>query len=394
MKRLRSVYLDYAAATPVEKRVFEAMRPYFSRHYANPSALYAEAQAAGGALNDSRRTIAEILHALPDNVIFTSGGTEANNLALFGTARAHDQRGKHIITTAIEHHAVLEPAARLKKEGWKITVLPVDSNGLVKARDVIKAVRPDTVIISVMYANNEIGAVQPIAEIGRRLMRYRKERGTAYPFFHTDACQAAGYLDLNVEKLHLDLMSVNASKIYGPKGAGFLYVRRGVALAPLLSGGGQERNLRAGTENVPGAVGLAKALDIVQRARERENKRIEELVKYFWRKLQKAVPNAELNGPEIGEERLPNNLNVIFPGISGEALIIYLDSSGIMCSTGSACSAMARESSHVLKAIGKTPAQILSGVRFTLGRETTKRDIVYTFQSLPKALKLAAKASG
>ncbi|MBI5729315.1 MAG: cysteine desulfurase [Candidatus Magasanikbacteria bacterium] len=392
MKRPRSVYLDHAATTPVDKQVFEAMQPFFSTHFGNPSALYKEAQIANGALNDARRTIAEALHAMPDNIVFTSGGTEANNLALFGVARTHAKHGKHIITVATEHHAVLEPLAQLKKEGWKVTALSVDKKGFVKVEDVFKALRPDTVLISIMYANNEIGTVQPIADIGRQLLRYRKEHKTRYPFFHTDACQAAGYLNLDVEKLHVDLMTVNGSKIYGPKGAGFLYVRRGVKLQPIVFGGSQERNLRSGTENVPGAVGLARALEICQKLR--STRKIEKLSEYFWKLLQKKVPSVELNGPEIGEGRLPNNLNIVFPGIDGEALVIYLDSYGVMCSTGSACTAVSREPSHVLKAIGRNKREMLSSMRFTLGRGTTKQDIDYAIHSLQKSLKLVGKSSG
>lgn len=392
MKRSRSVYLDHAATTPVDKQVFEAMRPYFFEHYGNPSALYGEAQIANGAVNDARRAIAEVLQALPDNMIFTSGGTESNNLAILGVARACAEQEKHIITVATEHHAVLEPVAQLKKEGWKVTILPVDKNGFVKAEDVVKAIRMDTLLISVMYANNEVGTIQPIAEIGRQLLRYRKEKGrSVYPFFHTDACQAAGYLDLNVEKLHVDLMTVNGSKIYGPKGVGLLYARRGVNLQPIVFGGSQERHIRAGTENVPGVVGLAKALELIQRTRESENQRIMKLAEYFWKTVQKKIPGVKLNGPEMGKGRLPNNLNIVFPGIDGEALVIYLSSYGVMCSTGSACTAVAREPSHVLAAIGKNPDEIHSSVRFTLGKSTSKQNIDYTIQSLQKALKLVGK---
>ena len=403
MTRCRSVYLDNAAATPVDRRVFEAMRPYFYEHCGNPSALYSEAQISNSALDDSRRTIAEILRARPGNIIFTSGGTESNNLAIFGVARAHVKHGKHIITVAAEHHSVLEPLVQLKKEGWKITILPVDKNGFIKTEDVVKTIRPDTALISIMYANNEIGAIQPIAEIGRQISHYRKEKGSVYPFFHSDACQAAGRLDLDVEKLHVDLMSVNGSKIYGPKGAGFLYARHGVDLEPIMFGGSQERHRRAGTENVPGIVGLAKALELVHllippfsirgRGGGSPLDRQRQLTQYFFVKLRKLVPNLQLNGPEIGERRLPNNLNVVFPGVDGEALVIYLDSYGVMCSTGSACTAESREPSQVLKAIGKTQAEIFSSVRFTLGKGTTKLDIDYTIQSLQKALKLAVKLS-
>lgn len=382
----RFIYLDHAATTPLDSQALKAMQPFFSHHYGNPAALYKEGLVANVALNDSRRTIADILRTVPDSIIFTSGGTEANNLAVLGVARANTKYGKHIVTTATEHHSVLYPLEYLEREGWEITRLPVDKYGFVKSEDVMAAVRPDTVLVSVMYANNEVGTIQSIGDTGRQILRYRKENKTAFPFFHTDACQAAGYLEIDVEKLHVDLMTVNGSKIYGPKGAGFLYVRRGVNLQPLMYGGFQERGLRAGTENVAGAVGLAKALDLVQKTRMQGVKKISELTEYFWKKLNKI---SKLNGPEFGDRRLPNNLNVVFPGVDGEALVIYLDSLGVMCSTGSACTAVSRERSHVLAALGKTEAEIFSSVRFTLGRLTTKRDIDYTISSLQTALRLA-----
>lgn len=380
------VYLDHAATTPMALEVLKSMQPFFSEHFGNPSALYKEGQIANGALNDSRRSIAEVLRSQPDTVIFTSGGTEANNLALLGVARAHIKHGRHIITTATEHHSVFYPLEHLEREGWQITRLPVDKYGFVTPSDVLAALRPDTVLVSVMYANNEIGTVQPIADIGRQIFRYRKENKTIYPFFHTDACQAAGYLELDVEKLHVDLMTVNGGKIYGPKGVGFLYARRGVALEPLVYGGSQERGLRAGTENVAGIVGLAKAFELVQKTK---NKKTGELTEYFWKKISKI---SKLNGPEIGDQRLPNNLNIVFSGVDGEALVIYLDSLGVACSTGSACTAVSRERSHVLAAIGKTEDEIFSSVRFTLGRQTNKKQIDYVVQSLIKSLKLLCKS--
>lgn len=384
----RNVYLDHAATTPIDPAVLKAMQPFFSQHYGNPSALYKEGLIANGALNDARRSVAEILRTQPDCITFTSGGTESDNMAVLGIARAHAKHGKHIITTQIEHHAVLYPVEQLQKEGWEITILPVDRDGFVKAQDVIKAIRPDTTLISVMYANNEIGTIQPIAEIGRQLLRLRKEKGSMYPFFHTDAAQAAGCLELDAEKLHVDLMTINGGKIYGPKGTGLLYVRRGVTLQPIMFGGSQERNVRAGTENLPGIVGLAKALELSQKNKIKESKRERQLVESFWKQLQKKVKTVSLNGPAIGEGRLPNNLNVCFEGVDGEALVIYLDSLGIMAATGSACTAVSREPSHVLKAIGKSEAEILSSVRFTIGKTTTKQGLDSAFKALIEALKL------
>ena len=367
-KKIKEIYLDHAATTYMDKRVLAAIQPYFSKIYGNPSSLYREGQKANGVLNDSRRAVAKVLGALPENIIFTGSGTESDNLAIYGIAQAHKQHGKHIVSIAIEHHAVLHPLEDLKKQGWEITYVRVSDRGVVNVEDVIKAIRPDTVLISIMYANNEMGAVQPIAEIGKKLLTYRKENKTVYPFFHTDACQAAGYLDLDVEKLHVDLMTINGSKIYGPKGVGALYVRRGATLKPLISGGDQERKLRAGTENIPGIVGLAKALELVQASKEKETKRLGGLVKYLWDRIQKEIPNVKLNGPEIGPERLVNNLNVSFLGVEGEALLLYLDEYGIMCSTGSACAAQSIEPSHVLKALGVSYEYARGSLRFTFGQ--------------------------
>lgn len=387
----KAIYLDHAATTPVDPAVLKAMQPFFSQHYGNPSSLYKEGLIANGALNDARRGIAEILRTQPDCITFTSGGTESDNMAILGIARAHAKQGKHIITVATEHHAVLYPLEQLYKEGWEITVLPVDKDGFVQPQEVMKAIRHDTVLISVMYANNEIGTIQPIAEIGRQLLRLRNEKGRAYPYFHTDAAQAAGCLELDVEKLHVDLMTINGGKIYGPKGTGLLYVRRGVTLQPIMFGGSQERSVRAGTENIPGIVGLAKALELAQKNKIKESKRERQLVESFWKQLQKKVKTVSLNGPSVGENRLPNNLDVCFGGVDGEALVIYLDSLGIMAATGSACTAVSREPSHVLKAIGKSDAEILSSVRFTIGRATDKAAIDSAVKAVVQALSLLSK---
>ena len=437
-KKNRSVYLDHAATTPMDPEVLKAMRPFFSENYGNPSALYDLGLKSNRALSKSRQTIAELLHTNPDTIVFTSGGTESDNLAIFGivhatppfqggarlaetslslsrrvggglpSSAANDptlgsprrrqtppnlplERGGshagHIITTPIEHHAVLNPIQKLEKEGWSVTYVSVDKYGRVDPNEVIRAIRPESVLISVMYANNEIGTIEPIAEIGRGLLRYRKEKGTSYPYFHTDACQAAGFLELDVEKLHVDLMTLNGSKIYGPKGVGLLYIRRGTPLAPLIIGGEQEHGLRAGTENIPAIVGLAKALEISQKNREKESDKESKLTTYFWKKLQEKIPGATLNGPEIGESRLPNNLNISIPGIEGEKLLFYLNEYGIMCSTGSACATQTRETSHVLRAIGLPEEKIYGSLRFSLGKNTTKQDIDYTVTNLSLLVK-------
>jgi cysteine desulfurase len=281
----------------------------------------------------------------------------------------------------------LHPLEDLKKQGWEITLLQVDKNGLLKASEVLKAIRPETVLISIMYANNEIGSIEPIAEIGRELLKYRKENKTIFPYFHTDACQAAGYLDLDVEKLHVDLMTVNGSKMYGPKGVGMLYVRRGVKIKSLISGGSQERHLRAGTENIAGIVGFAKAFELVQKNKGVESDRLSKLTSYLWSSLQKYLPEISLNGPALGEHRLPNNLNIAISGIEGEAALLYLDEYGIMCSTGSACTASSIEPSHVLRAIGLNEKESHSSLRFTLGHCNTKKDIDYLMKYFPEIIK-------
>lgn len=392
-KKIREVYFDHAATTATDKAVVKAMLPYFTDIFGNPSSLYKIGREAQSAISLARKTVAEIIHALPENIIFTGSGTESDNLAIFGIVQAHKNIGKHIISISIEHHAVLHPLEELEKQGFKITYVKVDKEGRVSAKDIIKAIRPDTILISVMYANNEIGTIEPIAEIGRELLKYRKEKNTIYPYFHSDACQAAGYLDLDVEKLHVDLMTINGGKIYGPKGVGMLYVRRGVKIKPMIFGGAQEKKLRAGTENVPGIVGLAKALDLAQRSRQKESERVQKLSAYLWQEVSKKIDKVRLNGPEIGEKRLPNNVNITFENIEGEAMLLYLDEYGIMCSTGSACTSDALEPSHVLLAIG-LPYEFAHGsLRFSLGKENTKEDIDYMMKYLPAIVKVLREIS-
>ncbi|MFA5062014.1 MAG: cysteine desulfurase family protein [Patescibacteria group bacterium] len=392
-KKTREVYLDHAATTYVEPAVFSAMKPFLTEHFGNPSALYHIGRFANKAITDARKKVAELIHALPENILFTGSGTESDNMAIYGIAKAHQHRGKHIISTPIEHHAVLGPLEDLKKQGWEITYVPVDKFGIVSAQDIIKAIRPDTVLISVMFANNEMGAIEPIDEIGRELLKYRKTNNTPYPFFHTDACQASGFLNLDVEKLHVDLMTLNGSKIYGPKGIGMLYLRRGVQIKPIILGGGQERKLRSGTENVASIVGFAKALELVQANKEKESKRLQDLVKYLWNKIQKEITDVKLNGPEIGDSRLPNNLNVTFMDVEGEALLLYLDEYGIMCSTGSACTSESLEPSHVLTAMGLAYEYAHGSLRFTFGHSNNKEDVDYLMKYLPLIVKTLREIS-
>lgn len=380
------IYLDHAATTYVLPEVKEAMEPYFSDYFANPSSLYNLGRKANGVLNDARRSIAEIIGALPDTIIFTSGGTESDNLAIFGIAKKHFEKGKHIITTRIEHKAVLEPCQQLEKEGFEVTYLSVNEFGQINIDEFKKALRRDTILVSIMYANNEVGAVEPISEIGKEILKWRKNNNTNYPFFHSDACQAAGVLELDIKKLHVDLMTINGSKIYGPKGAGILFKTRGLEIAPILFGGGQEMNLRSGTENVPAITGLAKALELAQKNRMEENQRLINLRNYFWEQIKEKIPKIQLNGPKLEDEmvRLPNNLNVSIFNIEGEALLLYLDEYGIACSTGSACSSQSLEPSYVLTACGLSHNFIHGTLRFTLGKCNTKEDIDYVMTYLPR----------
>lgn len=380
----KKIYLDNAAATPMDSRVFRAMRPYMTSKWGNPSALYTLATQAQQAVQKSRNRIAGVLSAEPDTIIFTSGGTEANNIALQGAAYAHETHGRHIITTEVEHPSVLETCKFLERRGFEITYLPVDKNGLVSTEKLSKSLRTDTILVSIMYANSEVGSIQPICDIGREILKWRKIHGP-YPIFHTDACQAAGYLPLTAEKLHTDLMSINSGKIYGPSGVGVLYKRRGVELRPLMYGGGQENGLRPGTENVAGAIGMAKALSIC--AQKYNSEKICELRNLLWREIERLIPVAELNGPPLDGPRLPNNLNIFLPGIESQKLALYLDARGFMAGTGSACASRKMAGSHVLKGLGYPDARARESIRFTLSKYTTARDVMNTAKILSEIVK-------
>jgi len=355
------LYLDHASTTPVDPLVLKAMQPYFSKIYANPSSIHAAGQKAKEAVEEARWEIAKILHCLPEEIIFTNGGTESINLAIKGIA-FQKKRG-HIITSQIEHPAVLETCQYLETNGFKVTYLPVDKFGLASPAEVRKALRNDTVLISIMYANNEVGTIEPITEIGKIARQY------LIPF-HTDACQA-GSLELNVEKLKVDLMTLNGSKIYGPKGVGILYKRKKILLEPLHHGGGQESGARSGTENVPGIIGFTKALELIQKERMKENKKIQQLRDYFITEVLTKIPDTFLNGHPT--KRLPNNAHFSFAGVEAEAIVRHLSQKKIYVSSGSACSSQEIEISHVLKAI--KAAHALGGVRFSLGKNTTKEEL-------------------
>jgi cysteine desulfurase len=397
----KAIYLDYAATTPVDPRVKKAMEPFWSDYFGNPSSLYKKGREGTNAIAVARKTIADIIGARADEIIFTAGGTESINLAIFGVARSYELSQKkkgHIIASSIEHHAVLHSLDALKQEGWEITLLDVDEFGFVKFEDLKKALRDNTVLVSIMYANNEIGTIEPIAKIGHWVQSQnveRKAHNLNPVYFHTDACQAAGTLDIHVQKLGVDLMTVNGSKMYGPKQVGFLYVKSGTRLKPLIYGGGQEKNLRSGTENVPGIVGLAEALKLSQKEKDKENKRLIKLRDYFITKLFQQVPKIVLNGPDdrikkenkhpktMGITRLPNNINVSILDIEREALLLYLDSYNIAMSTGSACTSTSLDPSHVILAIGRPYEYAHGSMRFTLGKSTTKQDIDYVMKVLP-----------
>jgi cysteine desulfurase len=357
------------------------MQPYFTEMAGNPGSFHTPGLRAKEAVTAARQTIAGILNVREDEIIFTSGGTESDNLALTGTVRAHAKAGKHVITSSVEHPAVLEVLQFLAKRGEvDLTIVPVDEYGTVNPSDVAKALRADTVLVSIMYANNEIGTIQPIADIGRAILKWRKEQSSVYPYFHTDACQATGVLDLDVEKLHVDLLTLNASKIYGPKGIGALYVRRALKIEALIRGGGQEKNLRSGTENVPGIVGLAEALRLVQLEKEVENARLTRLRDRLAEGLL-TIPKTRLNGHPT--DRLPNSVNVSFLDIEGEAAVLYLDAEGIYVSTGSACASLSLDPSHVILATGLSYEGAHGSMRFTLGHSTTMEDVERVISVMP-----------
>ncbi|MYB22367.1 MAG: cysteine desulfurase [Chloroflexi bacterium] len=365
-------YFDHAATTPLDPRVLEAMIPALERGWGNPSGIYREAQYAAGVLDQARDDIAGVLECSPSEVVLTSGGTESDNLAIRGAALAQDAlgRGRHLITQATEHHAVLHTMEQLEREGFELSVLDVDSDGLVDPEQAAGAVRDDTAVVSIMLANNEIGTVQPIAEIARAV----KERNRR-TVVHTDAVQAAGAVDIRPDALGVDLMSLTAHKIYGPKGAGLLYARRRTPLQPQQLGGGQEEERRAGTESVAQAVGLAKALALAEQERVQRTAHASDLRNRLWRELSERVHPIRLNGPSDWSRRLANNLNVSFPGVEGESILLQLDLEGFAASSGSACSTGSTEPSHVLTAIGLDPDTAHSTVRLSLGQSNTDAHI-------------------
>ena len=363
-------YFDHAATTPLDERVLEAMLPALRDGWGNPSGIYREGQAARGLLDWARDEIAEVLGCSPSEVVLTSGGTESDNLAIRGAALARRQAGRHLITQATEHHAVLHVMEQLESEGFELTVLGVDAEGFVDPVEAAAAVREDTTVVSIMLANNEIGALQPVAEIARAV----KERNRR-TLVHTDAVQAAGAVDIRPDALGVDLLSLTAHKIYGPKGAGALYVRRRTPLQPLQLGGGQEDERRAGTESVAQAVGLAAALRLAEAERGQRTRHASMLRDRLWRELNERVHPLRLNGPSDWSRRLANNLNLSFPGVEGESILLQLDLEGFAASSGSACSTGSTEPSHVLTAIGLDSDTAHSTVRLSLGQSNDERQV-------------------
>ena len=374
------IYLDHAATTPLRKEALEAMMPYFSDLFGNPNSPYSFAQEARNAVDEAREKVAGVLGCRPREVVFTSGGTESDNGAINGVATALKPSGRHVITSAMEHHAVIHSCEKLVEAGYEVTYLPIGRAGVVDPQAVEDAIREDTTLVSVMYANNEIGTVQDIAEIARRTHRKAEAMGRNI-VVHTDAVQAAGWLSLDVNELDVDMMSLSAHKFYGPKGVGVLYVRRGTPFNPLIVGGGQERQRRSGTENVPGIVGTAVALEMADRERVTAGEAVLPLRDMLIEGILERIPDARLNGDRY--RRLPNNVNFSFDGVEGEAILIGLDFAGIYASTQSACSSASIEPSHVLVALGMDADLAVGSLRLTLGSESTEEDVRSTLDVLP-----------
>jgi cysteine desulfurase len=373
------IYLDYAATTPLDPRVLEAMMPYMTEHFGNPNSIHSFGREARRAIDEAREKIAQLLNCQPSEIVFTSGGTESDNLVLRGVAEAYRHKGNHIVTTAIEHHAVLRTCKALEDMGFFVTYLPVDEHGLISPEQVAEAVNERTILVSVMHANNEIGTIEPIAEIVRAVKEKRPDI-----IVHTDAVQTVGHIPVDIQELGVDLLSFSAHKFYGPKGIGGLFVRKGVRLVPQITGGGQERNRRSGTENVAAIVGMAKALELAVEEMPTELPRLQALRDELITGVLSRIPETRLNGhPTL---RLPHNANFSFRGIEGEALLLQLDLNGIAASSGSACSSGSLEPSHVLLALGLDYELAIGSLRITLGRFTTREHILRLLDLLPKVV--------
>lgn len=384
MEKRKSIYLDHNATTPLHAEVLEAMLPFLKGVYGNPSSIHAFGQEARQGLEEAREKVARLIGASPGEIVFTSGGTEADNLAIQGVAFSHREKGRHIITSSVEHRAVLRTCQYLEQEGFRVTYLPVDGFGRIDPDEVKRALTRETILITLMHSNNETGTIEPIEEVGR----IAASEGV---LFHTDAIQSIGKVSVNVRELQVDLLSLSGHKLYGPKGVGALYVRNGVRISPLLYGGHQERNRRAGTENLPGIVGLGKAAELALSWLGLSSEVTRKLRDYFWDCIRERIPRVRLNGDPV--QRLPNTLHVSFESVSAETLLIQLDLRGIAASAGSACTSGAIEVSHVLAAMG-VPRSIAQGsVRFSLGRDTTKEEVDRTVAVLTEIVNRSRSSS-
>lgn len=367
-------YFDYAATTPTRAEVVEEMMGYLSESYGNPSSIYSIARGNKKAVEDSREKIAKVLNAEKGEIYFTAGGSESDNWALKGIADSYSTKGKHIITSCIEHHAILHTCEYLETKGYEVTYLPVDEYGSIRIEDLKAAIRPDTILISIMFANNEIGTIEPIAEIGS----IAKENGI---LFHTDAVQAVGHVPIDVKAMNIDLLSLSGHKFYGPKGIGCLYIKKGIKIKPLIHGGAQERNRRAGTENVPGIVGIGKAIELCAEELDTEMKRLSYLRDKMIKGILENIPYSRLNGHP--ENRLPGNVNISFEFIEGESMLLLLDSLGVCASSGSACTSGSLDPSHVLLAIGLPHEKAHGSLRLTMGHFTTEEQVDFVIEKLP-----------
>ncbi len=374
---MKRIYMDHSATTPLDPQVLQAMLPFFSEKFGNASSLHSFGLEAKEALEDSRERVAKLLGADPEEIVFTSGGTESDNLALKGTARRNRELGRHIITTQMEHPAILETCRKLEKEGYEVTYLPVTSEGLVEPAALEAAIRPDTILISVMHANNEVGTVQPIEEIGC----IAAEKGI---YLHSDAVQSVGKIATDVNALGVDLLSLSAHKLYGPKGVGALYIRRGTKIESIVQGGGHERGLRSGTENIPGIVGLGRAAELCRERMNADGQKLTELSARLAGEVLEKIKDAWVNGSM--KRRLPGSLNFGFKYVEGESLLLFLDSKGIAVSTGSACSSHKLEPSHVLLSLGLKPEECHGSLRITMGRSNTEEEVDYVASCIVEAV--------
>lgn len=375
----KKVYMDYSATTYTKPEVLEEMLPYFTEHFGNPSSLYSMSDVPRKAVNTARERVAKAINAEKDEIFFTAGGSESDNWILKGIALAHKNKGNHIITTKIEHHAILHACKFLEKNGFEVTYLPVDEYGIISLEDLKNAITDKTILVSIMFANNEIGSIQPIAEIGKIC----KEKKI---FFHTDAVQAVGHLVIDVKEMNIDALSMAGHKFYGPKGVGAMYLRKGIKIENLIHGGGQEKGKRASTENVPGIVGFGKAVELAVEELETESNRLRALRDRLLNGLVERVPHVKINGP-IGENRMPGNVNLSFIGIEGETLLLDLNDEGIFASTGSACASGSLDPSHVLLSIGLSHGVAHGSLRLSLGAGTTEEEVDYALEVIPRIVK-------